>query len=294
MEIKNLTVLGAGVLGAQIAFMAAYSGINVTSYDINDDAVAAGKKRFDAIGGQMIKELSSATEVTVAAARSHLSQTSDLAEAVGAADVIIEAVPERLDLKRDVWAKVGELAPKHTIFATNTSTLLPSDIADASGAPERFLAMHFANHIWVNNTAEIMPHAGTDPKYVEALVQFAEQFNMVPVPLKREKAGYVLNTLLVPFLNAGMELAQLDIADIADIDRDWRNSTGSPMGPFQIIDEVGLRTVAAILQSEQDAPEWKKQFLAETIVPMIEAGKTGREAGEGFYTYDADGNPGAV
>lgn len=213
--------------------MATYTGINVTSYDINDDTVAAGKKRFDAIGGQMIKELSSATEETVAAARSHLSQTSDLAEAVGAADVIIEAVPERLDLKRDVWAKVGELAPKHTIFATNTSTLLPSDIADASGAPERFL-------------------------------------------------------------NAGMELAQLDIADIADMDRDWRNSTGSPMGPFQIIDEVGLRTVAAILQSEQDAPEWKKQFLAETIVPMIEAGKTGREAGEGIYTYDADGKPRAV
>lgn len=290
MEIKNLTVLGAGVLGAQIAFMAAYSGVDVTSYDINDEAVAAGKKRFNAIGNQMLKELDSATEQTIAAAHDHLSQTTDLAAAVSKADVIIEAVPERLDLKRDVWANVGKLAPEHTIFATNTSTLLPSKIADASGSPERFLAMHFANHIWVNNTAEIMPHEGTDPKYVTALVDFAERFNMVPIPLKREKAGYVLNSLLVPFLNAGMELLHLGVADVPDIDRDWRNSTGSPMGPFQIIDEVGLRTVAAIIQSEENAPEWKQQFLAETIRPMIEAGKIGREAGEGFYTYGEHGS----
>lgn len=285
MEIRNLTVLGAGVLGAQIAFMAAYSGVDVTSYDINDEALAAGKKRFNAIGDQMLKELDSATEQTIAAAHDHLSQTTDLAAAVSEADVIIEAVPERLDLKRDVWANVGKLAPEHTIFATNTSTLLPSKIADASGSPERFLAMHFANHIWVNNTAEIMPHEGTDPKYVTALVDFAEQFNMVPIPLKREKAGYVLNSLLVPFLNAGMELLHQGVADVPDIDRDWRNSTGSPMGPFQIIDEVGLRTAAAIIQSEENAPKWKQQFLAETIQPMIEAGKIGREAGEGFYTY---------
>lgn len=285
MEIKKLTVLGAGVLGAQIAFMAAHSGIDVTSYDISDEAVAAGKKRFEAIGAQMLKELEAATEQTIAAAHEHLSQTTDLESAVSEADVIIEAVPERLELKRDVWAEVGKFAPDHTIFATNTSTLLPSMIADASGSPERFLAMHFANRIWVNNTAEIMPHEGTDPKYVTALVVFAEQFNMVPIPLKREKAGYVLNSLLVPFLNAGMELLHLGVADVPDIDRDWRNSTGAPMGPFQIIDEVGLRTVAAIIQSEENAPEWKQQFLAETIQPMIEAGKIGREAGEGFYTY---------
>lgn len=289
MSINNVTVLGAGVLGAQIAFVSAFAGKNVVSYDINEEALAAGKKRFDSIGEQMKRELEAANDDTIAAAHAHLTQTSDLGEAVAHADLIIESVPENLDLKRKVWSQVGELAPESAIFATNTSTLMPSKFADATGAPERFLALHFANHIWIQNTAEVMPHEGTDPKYVDQLVAFAEDINMVPVPLKREQPGYVLNTLLVPLLSAGMYLLQHDVADPADIDRDWRNSTGSPRGPVEIMDLVGLRTLVAVIESNENAPEWQTQFVNQTLKPMIADGKTGVESGQGFYTYDAHG-----
>lgn len=290
MTINNVTVLGAGVLGAQIAFVSAFAGKKVVSYDINEEALAAGKKRFEAISQQMKQELDSANDDTIAAAYANLTQTAELKEAVSGADLIIEAVPENLDLKRQVWSQVGELADDNTMFATNTSTLMPSKFADASGAPERFLAIHFANHIWIQNTAEIMPHEGTDPKFIDQAVKFAEEINMVPVPLKREQPGYVLNTLLVPLLSAGMYLLHHEIAEPADIDRDWRNSTGSPRGPVEIMDLVGLRTLVAVIESDEQAPQWKKTFVDETIKPMIAAGKTGKESGAGFYTYDTNGN----
>lgn len=289
MTLNNVTVLGAGVLGAQIAFCSAFAGKKVVSYDINEEALAAGKKRFDAIGEQMKAELESANDETIAAAHANLTQSSDLNEAVANTDLVIEAIPENLEMKRKVWAEVGQYAPETAVFATNTSTLMPSKFADATGAPERFLALHFANHIWIQNTAEVMPHEGTDPKYVDQLVDFAEQINMVPVPLKREQPGYVLNTLLVPLLSAGMYLLHHDVAEPVDIDRDWRNSTGSPRGPFEIMDLIGVRTLAAVIQSDENAADWKKQFAKETLEPMIAAGKTGIEAGQGFYTYDANG-----
>ena len=289
MTLKNITVLGAGVLGAQIAFVTAFAGKKVVSYDINEEALVAGKKRFDAIGEQMKAELDTANDETIAAAHSNLTQTSDLREAVANADIVIEAVPENLELKRKVWSDVGEYAPKTTIFATNTSTLLPSKFADASGAPERFLALHFANHIWIQNTAEVMPHDGTNPAYVDRVVEFAEQINMVPVPLKREQPGYVLNTLLVPLLSAGMYLMHHDIAEPSDIDRDWRNSTGSPKGPFEIMDLIGVRTLVSVIQSDENAPGWQKEFVKNVLEPMISDGKTGLEAGQGFFIYNTKG-----
>ncbi|MDY5785472.1 3-hydroxyacyl-CoA dehydrogenase [Corynebacterium sp.] len=289
MNITNVTVLGAGVLGAQIALVTAVRGFNVVSYDINDDALEAAKKRFDTFGKQMAAELDDVTADTVAEGRERLRQSSDLEDAVKDADLVIEAVPEKLEIKKDTWARVGKAAPDNAIFATNTSTLLPSSFAEATGDPSRFLALHFANHIWVNNTAEIMPHDGTDPALVDVLVEFAEAIKMVPVKLKKEQPGYIVNTLLVPFLQAGQYLLANDVAEPADIDRDWRNSTGSPAGPFEIMDVVGLRTVLSVNESEDSQEEWKKDF-ADIVKQMIEDGRIGVESGEGFFRYDDEGN----
>ncbi|MEX3505509.1 3-hydroxyacyl-CoA dehydrogenase [Corynebacterium sp. LK2510] len=289
MNITNVTVLGAGVLGAQIALVTAVRGFNVVSYDINDDALEAAKKRFDTFGKQMAAELDDVTADTVAEGRERLRQSSDLEDAVKDADLVIEAVPEKLEIKKDTWARVGKAAPDNAVFATNTSTLLPSSFAEATGDPSRFLALHFANHIWVNNTAEIMPHDGTDPALVDVLVEFAEAIKMVPVKLKKEQPGYIVNTLLVPFLQAGQYLLANDVAEPADIDRDWRNSTGSPAGPFEIMDVVGLRTVLSVNESEDSQEEWKKDF-AVIVKQMIEDGRIGVESGEGFFRYDDEGN----
>src|SRR5699024_1263505 len=161
-----------------------------------------------------------------AAAYANLTQTAELKEAVSGADLIIEAVPENLDLKRQVWSQVGELADDNTMFATNTSTLMPSKFADASGAPERFLALHFANHICIYNTAAITQHYVSVTMFIDKAVKFAEENNMVPMPLKREHHGYVLVPLLVPLLTAAMTMTHHEIAEPAANHRDWRNPTG--------------------------------------------------------------------
>ena len=285
MDIKNVTVLGAGVLGAQIALVTAFRGFNVVSWDINEDALAAAAKRFDAFGARIVADLDDATEESMTEGRARLTQTTDLEEAVREADLIIEAVPENIDIKRDVLGRASAAASDATIFATNTSTLLPSEFADAVSSPERFLALHFANNIWIQNTAEIMPHAGTDLKYVDVLVDFAERIGMVPVKLKKEQPGYILNTLFVPWLKAGQYLLANEIAEPADIDRTWRNSTGSPRGPFEIMDIVGLRTVLAVGRAQGNKEEWQDKF-SSILEEMIAAGHIGVESGQGFYTYD--------
>ena len=290
-DITNVTVLGSGVLGAQIAFQSAYAGFQVVAYDINDDAVAADTKRFDKLGEAYIRDLEDATQDTVAAARDRLTQSSDLEQAVSQADLVIEAVPERLDLKKEIWAKVGKAAPEHTIFATNTSTLLPSDFAEDSGRVDKFLALHFANHIWRYRTAEVMRTPKTSDEAFQTVLDYASEMGMIPVALNKEQPGYVLNSLLVPFLEAGQRLVVRGVASPEDIDADWENSTGAPAGPFRILDSIGLRTVAAIAHknAEETNDEELRSFATLIEEEYLAKGRTGAESGEGFYRYDENG-----
>lgn len=284
MTIRKVTVLGAGVLGMQIAFQSAYRGFEVIAYDINDEAIARGKKATDVLAKRYLGEVKGADDAAVAAARSRLTYVTDLAAAAGDADIIIEAVPERIDIKRDVYGKLAKLAPAKTIFVTNSSTLLPSAIADATGRPERFLALHFANEIWIHNVAEVMGHPGTSPDIYREVVAFARDIGMEPVEIHKEKAGYVLNSLLVPFLQAAGELLVDGIAEPEAIDRTWKIATGAPAGPFQIYDVVGLTTAYNI--SSVGGP--KQQEFAKLIKEnYIDKGKLGVATGEGFYKYKA-------
>lgn len=282
-DIHNVTVLGAGVLGSQIAFQSAFKGFTVTSYDINDDAIAAGAKRFDELVGTYEKEVPDAGDGAAEAGRKRITLTSDLAQAAADADLIIEAIPEVLELKQDTYRKLATLAPEKTIFATNSSSLLPSDLKDSTGRPDRFLALHFANRVWQFNTAEVMGTADTDPKVYQQVVDFASDIGMVPIQLHKEKAGYVLNSLLIPFLNAGLELAADGYAEPADVDKTWRIATGAPLGPFQIYDVVGLMTPYNILmngdQGNRHLGAWLKQNY-------LDKGKLGMASGEGFYKYN--------
>lgn len=282
--MQNLTVLGTGVLGSQIIFQAAYSGKNVVAYDISDEILAKLPARWEQLKPSYLHDLPDATPEKLDAAVARISASSNLADAVKDADLVIEAVPERLDIKQDTWKSVSAVAPAKTIFATNSSTLLPSQIAPFTDRPEKFLAMHFANQVWIFNTCEVMGHPGTDPAVFDAAAQFAEQIGMVPIHIHKEQPGYVLNSLLVPFLEAAAKLHMRDIASIEDIDKTWRISTGSPMGPFQIYDIVGMMTPYALNENSDD-PEMKK--FAELIkTEYIDKGYLGKAAGRGFYTYN--------
>ncbi|HPU13748.1 MAG TPA: 3-hydroxyacyl-CoA dehydrogenase [Aeromicrobium sp.] len=282
-NIKNVTVLGTGVLGSQIAFQTATSGFAVTAYDINDDAIATAKERFAQLAKTYEAEVETAAGRTTEILAS-ITFTSDLADAVADADLVIEAVPEVLELKQDIYRKLAEAAPAKTIFATNSSTLLPSDLKDATGRPDRFLALHFANQIWKFNTAEVMGTADTDPEVFDTVVDFSAAIGMVPIPLHKEKAGYVLNSLLVPLLRAAGELAALGYAEPADVDNVWKIATGAPLGPFQIYDVVGLNTPYNLLSH---GDETAQQIAAWLKKNYIDEGKLGIATGEGFYNYRA-------
>ena len=284
--LSRVTVLGTGVLGAQIAFQAAYTGSDVVAYDIGDEQIAVARARFDGLAATYLtpQGLRGATEQTTQEALRRVAFSTDLAEAVADADLVVEAVPESLELKRDLYARLAPLLPERTVLATNSSTLLPSDLVDATGRPEKFLALHFANLIWVNNTAEVMGTPATSPAVFRAVVEFARGMGMVPIELKKEQPGYVLNSLLVPLLNAASALLVKGVADPETVDTTWRIGTGAPFGPFQIMDVVGLRTVHAV--SVAGGPEGRA--FAEMIQrDYLDRGATGRESGEGFYSYPA-------
>lgn len=286
MDYKNITVAGSGVLGSQIAYQTAFKGFDVAVYDINDEAIANSKERITKLKKSYQTDLN-ATAEEVDAAFDRMSFHTDLAQAVANADLVIEAIPEVVDIKVSFYTELGKVAPEKTIFATNSSTLLPSQFAAATGRPEKFLALHFANTIWINNTAEIMKHPGTDPAVFDDVVEFAKAIGMVALPLYKEQPGYILNSLLVPFLEAAELLLVKEVADVETVDKTWMIATGAPLGPFAILDVVGINTAHNIVQAKAAATGKEEFVKLATLLKTeyIDQGKLGRATGEGFYKY---------
>lgn len=286
MNFKNVTVAGSGVLGYQIAFQTAFHGFNVTMYDINDEVLEKAKTKFQILSEAFKKDLG-ATQEQLDATKSRLSYHSDLAEAVKDADLLIEAVPENPQIKIDFYQELAKVAPEKTVFATNSSTLLPSQFAEFTGRPKKFVALHFANEIWKHNTGEVMRHPGTSDEVFESFLAFAKEIGMVPLAIHKEQPGYIVNSLLVPLLGAGLGLLVNGIADVETIDKTWMVATGAPVGPFGILDVVGVTTAYNINKMAAEATKDSvKQKVVEYLKEnFIDKGKLGVATGEGFYTY---------
>ncbi len=283
--IKKVTVAGSGVLGFQIAFQTAFHGFDVTIYDIKDEFLEKAKDKFDALAENYKKDLK-ATDQQITSTKEKLQYTSNLGEALKDADLLIEAIPEDIAIKTDFYQQAAKLAPKKTIFVSNSSTLLPSKFAAATGRPEQFLNLHFANQIWIRNTAEIMPHPNTDPKVREEIIDFAKNIGMVPIVLNKEVPGYVLNSLLNPFLNAAMQLWVGDFASPQTIDQTWMLGTGSPYGPMALYDIVGLTTPYNIYKIQVANGKKEDQVILDKLkTEFIDQNKLGVSTGEGFYKY---------
>lgn len=283
MSFKNIIVAGSGVLGSQIAFQTAFHGYNVSVYDINDAALEKAKERLRILKDTYANYFKD--EEKAAAALERFTFSSSLKEAVKDADLVIEAIPELEEIKINFYKELATFAPEKTVFASNSSTMVPSQFAKYTGRPEKFLALHFANEVWKNNTAEVMGHPGTDKQYEEQVIEFAKSIGMIPLHILKEQPGYILNSLLVPFLNAGQVLLAKGVADPETIDKTWMLATGAPLGPFAILDVVGLQTAYNIV-----ATEAKQNPAAQPIADLlkkeyIDKGKMGRATGEGFYKY---------
>ena len=284
MHFKNVTVAGSGVLGYQIAFQTAFHGFKVTVYDINDEVLEKAKAKYFELAECYKKDVN-ATQEQLDNAFKNLSYQSDLAEAVKDADLLIEAVPEDPAIKHDFYQKLSQVAPEKTIFATNTSTLLPSQFAEITGRPEKFLALHFANMIWLNNMAEIMGHASTDKKVFDDLVAFAKAIDMLPLPIYKEQPGHILNSMLVPYCISALELWVKEVSDPETIDKTWMKSFGSPKGPFAILDIIGINTVYNVAKLNVDATPLMAQIVEKLQNEFIDQGHLGMPTGKGFYNY---------
>lgn len=312
MTIKNVVVAGGGVLGSQIAYQAAYKGFNVTVWLRSEGSVERARPKFEQLRQTYLGTLEAMKSDPAAYCRG-LADTPELSAdeieqlkqraqqafesivfttsyeaAAKDADLVIEAIAEDPKQKDAFYAELAKYLPESTILVTNSSTLLPSQIAASTGRPEKFLALHFANRIWRNNTAEVMGHPGTDQAAYDEVVRFAADLGMVPLQLHKEQPGYILNSMLVPFLNAAETLYATGVADPETIDKTWMLGTGAPLGPFRILDIVGLTTAynIVVLDPRTKDPDSVPAKIAAALKERIDAGKTGVDAGEGFYRYN--------
>lgn len=312
---KRVVVAGGGVLGSQIAFQAAYCGFDVTIWLRSEGSITRTQPKIDHLKevyidtihkmatpeGQTpnvwargISEYEAFDEEKclekVEKAYAGLKLELDMKKAVEDADLIIESMAENEQEKIAFYKKLASLLPEKTIITTNSSTLLPSKFARYTGRPEKYLSLHFANSIWKNNMAEIMAQDKTDNRYFEQIMEFAKEMGMIPLPVRKEKSGYLLNSMLVPLLFSGMDLYVNGISDPESIDKAWTLGTGAPKGPFQILDTVGLTTAYNIVKMYVKVPSFLAPYnfkgMEKMLKKYIDEGKLGMSSGEGFYKYN--------
>ncbi|MDU6791671.1 MAG: 3-hydroxyacyl-CoA dehydrogenase NAD-binding domain-containing protein, partial [Anaerococcus sp.] len=264
MKIKKVTIAGGGVLGAQIAYVTAFHGFDVTIWGRSEGSIERVKPRIDHLHEIFTKELmacpsyigqenpnyprsffndkSEITEEKIEELKKvnekvykEMKYTTDLEEAFADADLVVEAIAEVVDEKKAFYEKIAPYLKDEAILVTNSSTLLPSTFREYTGREEKFLNLHFANNIWRQNLAEVMKHDKTSDEAFQTVIEFAKEIGMYPAVIKKEQPGYILNSILVPLINAGLMLYGDDVAAPEDIDMDWKIGTGSPKGPFEII-----------------------------------------------------------
>jgi 3-hydroxyacyl-CoA dehydrogenase len=286
-KLDNLTVVGAGVLGGQIAWHSAFKGKTVVVYDVSEDALA-GCRTAHKTYAHIYKHDLAATNQDIQEAEGRLSFSTDLEHAVSNADVVIEAIPEVPDLKVTFYKSLAQYLPAHTLLATNSSTLLPSTFAEATGRPDKFCALHFANLIWSMNIGEVMAHHGTSEKTILDITRFAIEIGMVPIPIKKEQSGYVCNSLLVPTLQAAQSLVTNGVSSPEDIDRTYMIlNRGCSQGPCGSMDVVGFKTVHDIFsywgEINKDSQMIANAHYIKTH--FLDKGLQGIQGGQGYYSY---------
>jgi 3-hydroxyacyl-CoA dehydrogenase len=289
MMIKNILALGGGTMGSQASFYYAMHGFDVTQYDISEEALAACKQYHLGYVDPFRAARPAFSDADIEAGLGRITYSSDLEAAAKDADLVTESVPEVLEIKQQVYADLHRFCPDHTIFTTNTSTLPPSAIAPSTGRPERFLALHYAMGIWDSPIGEVMKHPGTDDEVFRQVVSFVEASKLVPIKIEKEQPGYIINTMLVPWLNSALSLVVNGISTHQDVDKTWMIcSRGMPVGPLGVMDMVGFevsRNINRLLAAaEPDDPQYQKNidYLEEHF---ISKGYTGALSGQGFYSY---------
>jgi len=288
MAIQRVGVVGCGLMGSGIAQVSAQSGFMTVVREVSADLLEKGIKSIEKNLARLVDK-GMITEAEKSEIRGRLKGTTSL-EGLKDCDLIVEAIIEQLPLKRELFSLLDAICPASTIFASNTSSLTITEIAACTKRPQRFVGLHFFNPVPVMKLVEVVKTIATDPAVYEEMVAFGAKLGKTPVRAN-DSGGFIVNRLLVPYLLDAIRALEEGVGSVVDIDNSMKLGCGYPMGPFTLLDFVGLDTTLYISQIMFD--EFKeKRFAAPPLLKrMVLAGWLGKKSGRGFYDYADAANP---
>ncbi|MGH7717891.1 MAG: 3-hydroxyacyl-CoA dehydrogenase family protein [Gemmatimonadaceae bacterium] len=284
-DIKTVGVLGAGLMGSGIAQVAAQSGMTTRVREVSDALCQRARAGIEKQLGRVVeKGKMTAEQRDRTLANLHLTtEVTDLRDC----DIVIEAVVEDLEVKNAMWKELDGLCPPHTIFASNTSSLTIAAMAAATTRPDRMVGLHFFNPVPVMKLVEVVRTVTTSEETFGRAYDFAKKIGKDPIAAK-DNSGFVVNLLLLPYLIDAINALESGVATVEDIDKGMMLGTGHPMGPFTLLDFVGLDTTYKIAEIMFDEYREKRYAPPPLLKRMVLAGMYGRKSGKGFYDYSAD------
>ena len=290
MNIKKVGVLGCGLMGSGIAQVAATAGLDVVVLETEQKFLDKGFAGIEKSLTRLVERGSQKGGLTAeqkTEAQSHLKGTLNMQD-LADCDIVIEAIIENVELKRKTYAALDAIVKKDAIFATNTSSISVTELMTATKRPERFIGLHFFNPVPMMKLVEVVKTIATAPEVYDAAVDFGTKLGKVPVRTS-DKTGFIVNRLLVPYLLDAIRAYEEGVGSITDIDEAMKLGCGYPMGPFTLLDFVGLDTTYYITHVMYD--EFKERRFASPplLKRLVLAGWYGRKSGKGFYDY-ADPN----
>jgi len=285
--VENVCVVGAGVMGQQIALVAAMAGYRVKCHDVSEEALRKASEFVDSYLAERVAK-GKLTQGQADQARAALRFTGDLAEAAGDADLVIEAVVEKLAVKRQVFAELDSLCLPEAILATNSSYIVSSRLADATRRPGKVCNMHFFNPALVMKLVEVVKGPHTAQSTVDAVMEAARKMGKIPVLLRKEVEGFLVNRILTAIRNEALYLYETGVASYEDIDTAVVHGLGHPMGPFRLLDLTGIDLSYHVAMERYQRTGDPAHKPSPTIVEKFVRGEWGRKTGKGFYEYGGE------
>lgn len=286
--VNEILVVGAGAMGSQIGMVCSLAGYGVTVQDIDEGMLEKAQEQLRARMARDV-EKGRMEQDEVNAAFDRMNFTNDLEGSASETDFVIEAAVEKLDVKRELFGMLDEAAPEHAILATNSSTIVSSQVADATDRPDRVCNMHFFNPALVMKCVEVVRGPKTSDATVETTVELTRRIGKAPVVLSKEISGFVANRILGALRDEAISLHEKGVASIEDIDTACKTALGHPMGPFELMDLTGIDVGYYVKMARYEESGDPKDKPKKSVVEKFENGEFGRKTGKGWYEYDEQG-----